>query len=362
MRCASVGRQRLIDLYSDTMTRPTQAMREFMCRAPVGDEQRGEDPTVNRLQETVAELLGKDAAVFVPSATMANQIALKCHTQPGDEIIAEARSHVIVSEVGGPAFHSGVMVRPVAGERGTFTAEQVAVAMNPPERINSPPTRLVWIENTHNYAGGAAWPPARLAAVATFARGRGLAVHVDGARLLNAALATDTSPAALAAHADTVTLCLSKGLGCPGGALLAGAADLIRRARKYKQLFGGSMRQAGILAAAGVYALEHHVDRLREDHDNARRLARGLAAIAGLRIDAEVDTNMVYFVCEAGLDPNTFYDRCLAEGVRFSRSGNRFRAVTHLDVNVADIDEALATVRRVVAGEGPLRGNRLRAS
>lgn len=339
-----------VDLYSDTVTEPTRAMREFMCFAPVGDEQKQEDPSVNRLQETVADLLGKEAALFLPSATMANQIALKCHTEPGDEVIVDAGSHVVHFEVGGPAFHSGVMLRPLEGARGFFTAAQVQAAIRPPDFVHMPRTRAVWVENTHNQAGGTIWPREQLAAVAALARARGLALHMDGARLLNAAVAAGAPPAAFTEHVDTVTLCLSKGLGCPVGAVLAGPAALLDRARRYKHLFGGAMRQAGILAAAGLYALNHHVDRLADDHARARRLAQGLAGVPGVRIDpAAVETNIVFFACDDGLDPAALVAGCLAAGVRFSLPGQQIRAVTHLGIDDAAIDRAVAVVAEVAA-------------
>jgi threonine aldolase len=333
-----------IDLYSDTVTLPSRAMRAFMCEAPVGDEQKGEDPTVNLLQARMAALLGKEAALYMPSATMANQIAIKCHTQPGDELIAHVLSHTLHYEVGGPAFHSGVMARGLEGPRGCFTPAQLEEVLRPRDSQYLPSSRLVWVENTHNLAGGTVWTLADLDAVAAWTHAHGLALHLDGARIFNAALASGVAPARIAAGADTVTVCFSKGLGCPGGAVLAGPGALIARARKYKQLFGGAMRQAGILAAAAVYALEHNVERLAEDHRNARRLAEGLAAIPGIAVGTP-ETNMVYFTVP---DVDGFHAACLERGLRFSKQvGNRLRAVTHLDISAEAVERAIAIARAV---------------
>lgn len=337
-----------IDLYSDTLTMPSRAMREFMCACPVGDEQKGEDPTVNALQERIAAMLGKPAALFMPSATMANQIAIKCHTQPGDEIVADAMSHTLHYEAGGPAFHSGVMVRALSGARGCFTAADVAAVLRPTDSQYMPRTRLVWVENTHNLAGGTVWRLPDLEGVSAFARAHDLAVHLDGARIFNASAASGVPADVYAALADTVTVCFSKGLGCPGGAVLVGPAGLIGRARRYKQLFGGAMRQAsGILAGAALYALDHNLGRLAEDHANARRLAEGLAGVPGVTPE-DAETNMVYFRVA---DTDDFHAACLQRGLRFSKQlGNRLRAVTHLDVDAEGIERALAIVREVAGG------------
>jgi threonine aldolase len=333
----------LIDLYSDTATRPSVAMLAAMTSASVGDEQKGEDPSVNALEEMGADLLGKDAAVFLPSATMANQIAVKVHTQPGDEAIVEQSSHIVTSEGGGPAFLSGIMLHTLCGSRGTFTPEQVEAAIRP-DGPHHPRTRLVCVEQTSNRGGGSVWPLNRLAAIAELAKRRKLATHMDGSRLMNAAVASGVGAREYARGYDSVTLCLSKGLGCPIGALLAGGSDFIRQARRYKHLFGGAMRQAGFIAAAGIYALVNNVSRLTEDHTNAKLLARLLANIPGIDIDVGgVETNIVFFdiggTSVVGLD---FIARLRLLGVRMglSSSSTVLRAVTHLDVSRADVERA----------------------
>jgi len=340
----------LIDLSSDTATRPTVAMREAMARAPVGDDQRGEDPTVNELCDHAADLLGKEAALFLPSATMANQIAIKAQTRAGDEIICHEHAHIRLYEGGGPAVLSGVMLWCVGGARGVFGGDQVRAAFREPDVPHYPRTRMVCIENTHNAGGGCVWTEDEVAEVARTSRELGLAVHLDGSRFLNAATALGVRPALLAAPFDTVTLCLSKGLGAPVGAILAGDAALISEARRWKHVFGGAMRQAGIVAAGGLYALRHHVERLREDHANAACLAEGLGEIPGVLLDPAPETNLVFFnVSGTGLSPDEAKARLLAHGVRASGAGDRLRFVTHLDVSRADIDTALAVCRRVLA-------------
>lgn len=347
---AASGPAPCIDLSSDTATRPTPEMRRAMAEAPVGDDQRGEDPTVNALQEAAARLLGKQAALFLPSATMANQIALKVHTQPGDEVICHEYAHIRLYEGGGPALLSGCLLCPLSGERGVFTPEQVRAVVRPDDP-HFARTRLVCVENTQNYMGGCVWKPAEVQAVAEAAREHGLAFHLDGSRLLNAAVALDLPAAELAAPFDTVTLCLSKGLGAPVGAILAGNAETIRAARRWKHVFGGAMRQAGIVAAGGLYALRHHIDRLREDHANAAVLAEGLAAIPGVRLDPAPETNIVYFdVAGTGLTGAEARDRLEAAGVRASGMGpTRLRFVTHLDVSREQIVEAVRIARRALA-------------
>lgn len=341
----------LIDLYSDTKTLPTAAMRRAIAEAVVGDEQKDEDPTVSRLQAMVAELLGKEAALFLPSGTMCNAIAVKAHTRPGDAIIADRQAHLFASEAGGAAFHSGVLVKLLDGARGIFTPEQVAEEITPGSHYVAP-TRLLCVEQTHNFGGGTIWPLDRLNAVCEVAHAHGLATHMDGARLLNAVVASGISAREYCAGCDSAWLDLSKGLGAPVGAVLAGTAAFIAEARRYKHIFGGAMRQAGIIAAAGVYALEHHVDRLAEDHANAARLAAGLGDIPGVRVEnPEPETNIVFFdIAGTGLTPQAFLDGVLARGVRMGVMGTRrLRAVTHLDVAEADIDKAVAVAREVLA-------------
>ena len=343
---------KLIDLYSDTATKPTEGMRRAMAAAEVGDEQRGTDPTVLALQERVAALLGKEAALFLPSTTMANQIAIKVHTEPGDEVILEAGSHPVNFEGGGAGLISGVLFRTIQGRRGIFTLEDVRRAVRPAGDPHFSRSRLLCVENTHNMGGGTVWPLDLLREVTQGARSLGLALHLDGARIMNASVASGVAPDVIAAPFDTVSFCLSKGLGCPVGGLIAGSKELIEKARRYKQALGGAMRQAGILAAAGLYALDHHVERLADDHRRARRLAEGLAEIPGIVIDLEsVETNMVYF-SHRSVPPDTLRAALAARGLLVSASGGRLRAVTHLDVGDEEIEEALARVKRTLAEEG----------
>ena len=343
--------KKLIDLSSDTATRPTPAMRRCIAEAAVGDEQRNEDPTVNVLQDKVAELLGKEAALFLPSSTMSNEIAFKVHTRPGDEIIMEQSSHPIHFEVGGPAFHSGAMIYPLVGHRGIFAPEQVSEAIRP-DTPHFPRSRLVSLENTHNLGGGSIWPLPQLEAVCAVARRHQLALHLDGARLMNAVVASGIPAAAYAAPFDSVCLCLSKGLGAPVGSVLAGSRDFMREARRYKHLFGGAMRQAGIIAAGGVYALEHHVDRLAEDHANAQLLAEGLASLRGIALKPEdVETNIVFFdlTAAAPMTAPALVERLQQAGVRMGAMGQtRVRAVTHLDVSRQDIETTLDIMHKLL--------------
>lgn len=335
-----------IDLFSDTATRPTREMLQAMIQAPVGDEQRGEDPTVIALEERVAALLDKEKAVFLPSTTMANQIAIKLHTQPGDEVILEADSHPVHYEAGGPGLISGVLLRTIPGERGLFTPEQVRQAVRPDD-AHSSRSALLCVENTHNMGGGTVWPLELLEAVCEAGRSLGLALHLDGARLLNASVASGHPPDVLARPFDTVAFCLSKGLGAPVGGLLAGDAATIQRARRYKQALGGAMRQAGVIAAAGLYSLDHHVQRLADDHRRARRLAEALAEMDGIEIDLNrVETNMVFFtVTDPRFTPESFVKALEARGVIVSQGqGNELRAVTHLDVDDAAIDRAIEII------------------
>ena len=334
----------MIDLRSDTATRPTDGMRAAIAAAIVGDEQRREDPTVNELQERVAGLLGQEAALFLPTATLANQIALKLHTRPGDVLVAERYAHVVIYEYGGPAVHAGLMIEPIEGCEGRFGVAELQAATQPSTKAADQRATVLAIENTHNSSGGRCWPLDELEAVAAAARERGLATHLDGARLLNAAVATGDEPSAIGGLFDTVTLCLSKGLGCPLGALLAAPAEVIERAWREKHLFGGAMRQAGIVAAAGVYALDHHVDRLADDHARARRLAEGWHA-AGLPVELEqVETNFVQLdVGRLGLVRDEALVRLRERGVGLSSTihPSVIRAVTHLDVSDDDVDRAI---------------------
>jgi threonine aldolase len=328
----------VIDLRSDTMTRPSAGMRDAMARAEVGDEQYGEDPTVLALEERVAALLGHEAAVYLPSATMGNQIALAILGRPGDELLLEETAHIVVAELGGAARHSGLQLRMLPGERGRISPEQVRTAYRGGS-LHTPPTAILALENTHNVAGGVVWPLDELDATVAAARELDLAVHLDGARLMNAAVALGVPAARIAGQFDTVTLCLSKGLGCPLGALVAGSAALMQRARREKHAFGGAMRQAGIVAAAGLYALDHNVDRLQEDHARASRLADGWTA-AGL--PARAETN---FVQVDVVDVRASVERLGAVEVALSPAKpGVLRAVTHLDISDADVDRALSAV------------------
>ncbi|MCI0548763.1 MAG: beta-eliminating lyase-related protein [Candidatus Rokubacteria bacterium] len=337
-----------VDLYSDTLTRPTPEMRRFMCDADVGDEQKLEDPTVNQLVEMVAELLGKDAAVFLPSGTMCNEIALRVHCRPGEEMIAHATAHPIHFEAGGPAALAGVNTQALDGPRGQFEAAQVEAAIRPDSRY-MPRSRLLWVEQTSNLGGGSVWPLARIRAVTDVARSRGLRTHLDGARLMNAVVASGVSARDYAEPFDSAWIDFTKGLGAPVGAALAGSREFIAEAWRLKQQMGGAMRQAGIIAAGGIWALRHHVKRLAEDHANARRLAEGLAELPGVRIDpAAVETNLVFFDLTGALDAPTAVERLRARGVRMGAMGSRtIRAVTHLDVRAAQVEQALGAARAV---------------
>ena len=342
----------VIDLRSDTLTQPTAEMRRAIAEAVVGDEQKREDPTVIALEERAAALLGHEESVFVPTATMANQIALRALTQPGDEVIAEADAHVFRYELGGPAVHSGLAMKALPSEHGILAPEQVRDAVNPGGDLHSPPSRLLCLENTHNGGGGRVWPLERLRAVVAEARARGLAVHLDGARLMNAAVAAGIPASDYGREFDTVTLCLSKGLGCPLGAIVAGSRVRMTKARRLKHLFGGAMRQAGIVAAAGLYALDNHVERLADDHQNARRLAEGLAD-AGMPVDLEqVETNFVLLDAgQLGLDGDEAIARLRGQGVLLSFATRRgvLRAVTRLGVSAADVDDAIERIPRGLA-------------
>src|SRR5947199_1873411 len=283
----------MIDLRSDTLTQPPRAMRDAIANAAIGDEQKREDPTVNELERRGAEFLGQDEAVFLPTATMANQIALNILGRPGGAVVVERHAHIMRSELGGPAAHSGLLTSGLEGTNGSFSPDQVVAEIRDRTSVHVAPTRVVTIENTHNSSGGRIWPLDEVDAIVATCREHDLAVHLDGARLVNAAVASGVDSARIGGGFDTVTLCFSKGLGCPLGALLAGSHDLMHEARRGKHFFGGAMRQAGIVAAGALYALDHHVDRIADDHARARRLAEGLAE-AGVNVDLEqVETNFV---------------------------------------------------------------------
>jgi threonine aldolase len=340
-----------VDLSSDTVTKPTQDMRRFMCEAEVGDEQKYEDPTVNLLQDMVAELLGKEAALFLPSGTMCNEIALRVHCRHGEEMLAHASAHPIHFESGGPAALAGVNVRSLDGPRGQYDAATLEAAIRPDNR-HMPRSRLVWIEQTSNLGGGSIWPLAKVREVTAVARRRGLSTHMDGARLMNAVVASGVPAQEWAAPFDSAWIDFTKGLGAPVGAAIAGTRDFIAEAWRLKQQMGGAMRQAGIIAAGGIYALRHHVKRLAEDHANARRLAEGLAALPGVSLDpATVETNLVFFDVTGAIDAPKAVAGLLARGIRMGALGPRtIRAVTHLDVSTADVDKTLAAAREIFRG------------
>ena len=334
----------MIDLRSDTATRPTSEMRAAMAAAEVGDEQLREDPTVNELQRRAAELLGQEAALFLPTATMANQIALRVLTRPGGELIAEERTHMLVYEAGGPAVHSGLVMRGLPAARGRLTPEQLRTAVGQADDLQ--PASIVVLENTHRSSGGCVWPLDELSSAVATARELGLAVHLDGARLLNAAVASGTPAATYGRLADTVTLCFSKGLGCPLGAVLAGPADTMEQAWQGKFLFGGAMRQAGIVAAAALYALDHHVERLAEDHMRARRLAEGLAEAEVPLDPPEVETNFVGIDVRAlGVEIPEARAQIAERGVLVSvlRPGV-LRVATYLGITDDDVERALEAI------------------
>jgi threonine aldolase len=341
-----------VNLFSDTQTRPTEAMRRAMAQAEVGDEQRFDDPTVNELQERVAALLGKEAALLLPSGTMCNAIGFRLHVRPGgDEVILDRTSHPVQYEAGGPAALSGAMLHVLDGDGGIFTRAQMEAAVRPPGDRYGPRSRLVSVEQTTNIGGGRVWPQETLRAIVEVASRHGLRSHLDGARLMNAVVASGVPAADHARGFDTAWLDFTKGLGAPVGAVLAASRELIDEAWRYKQMMGGAMRQAGVLAAAALHALDHHVERLATDHANARRLAAGLAEIDGVRIDPDrVETNIV--ICEVA-DAYEICGRLWERGVQLAPLGaQRLRAVTHLDVDDAGIERALEEFRQVLEGPG----------
>ncbi|MEM8791357.1 MAG: threonine aldolase family protein [Pseudomonadota bacterium] len=327
------------DFYSDTQTKPTRAMREAMLDAPVGDEQRDEDPTTMSLCERVADLLGKEAAVFMPSGTMCNEIGIKVHCRPGDEIICERSCHIIGFEGGGPAALSGAMIHAIDGDRGRMNADQVLGALRYPSRYD-PRSRLLSVEQTANLAGGAVWPLPLLNEIAGVAKDAGLTTHMDGARLMNAVVASGTPAADFAAGYDSVWIDFTKGLGAPVGAMLAGSRDFIEEAWRFKQQMGGAMRQSGVLAAMADYALDHHVDRLSEDHARARRIAERLETLPKVAQVLPVETNIVIFdIIDCGPRAEHVAEAALKAGVRFGAfDDRRIRIVTHLDVDDVSVD------------------------
>jgi threonine aldolase len=335
----------LIDLRSDTVTRPTEGMRRAMLEAPVGDDVFGEDPTVDRLERYVADLLGKEAALYAPSGTMTNQIGVHVSTNRGEEVLLHEGSHIFVYEAGAPALLSGVQLRTLPGENGVLDPETVRAAVRP-EDVHFPRTGLLCLENTHNTSGGKVFPLEDFAAVAATAKEHGLKVHLDGARLFNAQAATGTPAREWCAHADTVSVCSSKGLGAPVGSLLAGDEETIGEARRARKAFGGGMRQAGIIAAAALYAFENHVDRLVEDHERAGNLAAGLREA---RYEVQrPETNLVLVAVE---DPSAFLQNLASEGVLATPGKPGYvRLCTHLDAGDEEIEAAIQAAARITAG------------
>ncbi|MBI4417162.1 MAG: aminotransferase class I/II-fold pyridoxal phosphate-dependent enzyme [Ignavibacteriales bacterium] len=340
----------MIDLRSDTVTRPSKAMREAMVAADVGDDVLGEDPTVNHLQEKMAELLGKEDALFTPSGVMANQIAIRCHTEPGDEVVVERHSHILNYETAAPSLISGVQLLPVEGKRGIFEVDQLRDVVRSSEYY-MPRTSLICVENTHNMAGGAVIPLEAMAAVKAFADERRIRVHLDGARIWNAWVASGVHPRDYCRQADTVSVCFSKGLGAPAGSLLAGSRTIMAKARKTRKVLGGGMRQIGILAAAAFYAVEHNIERLNDDHEHARTFARILSERAGHALRCEpVDTNIVLIdIAPSGRTAADVRSRLADQGVLVIAAGTHMlRAVTHLDVARDEVRTAAEIFAKVM--------------
>jgi threonine aldolase len=343
--------ERLIDMRSDTVTRPTPAMREAMLRAEVGDDVMAEDPTINALQERVAALFGKEAALFVSSGTQANQISIKAYTQPGDEVIADAICHPVRSELGASALISGVQVAMIPTVRGVYTREAAAKLIRA-DHWMQPQTSLLWVENTHNAGGGTVFPLDALDGLRALSNERGIPLHIDGARIFNAVVASGIAPAEWGRRCDSLSFCLSKGLGCPVGSMLMGTREFIKRARRLRQIYGGGWRQAGILAAAGLHALDHHVERMAEDHANAKWFAERVSAMQGVElVYADTQTNLVFLdVAPSGLAAETVSQRLRERGVALAmRGGTTFRAVTHLDVTRADVEQAARALQEALA-------------
>jgi len=343
----------IVDLRSDTVTRPTQAMRRAMAEAVVGDDVLGDDPTVIALQERVASVMDKPAACFVPSGTMANQTSIRAHTEPGDEVIAHRDSHIIHYETGSPAALSGVMIRPLDGPAGLFDAPDVEHAIRP-DNHHSPHSKLLIVENTHNRGGGSIWPIEQIKRVTSAARKHNLKLHLDGARVWNACAATGLKPSDYSQHFDTVSCCFSKGLGAPAGSAVCGDKPTIARVHRFRKMFGGTMRQSGILAAAALHALEHHRDRLTDDHANAKRLADGLRGVTGITLPLPVETNMVFFDVAQNLGTGAeFAAKMKQHDVWcFDTAPQRIRLVCHLDVTTEMIDRAIQVIRSLAGGTG----------
>jgi threonine aldolase len=340
----------VIDLRSDTVAMPSPEMRKAMAEAPLGDDVFGDDPTVNRLLEVAAERLGKEAAVFVPSGTMGNLIGVAVNAHLGEELIADAQSHVFYYETAGAAAVAGVQIRPVATDAGVMSPEQIAAAVRPRNDPHQPISAAISFEDTHNLHGGIVWPFDALRAASVAAHAHGLRVHLDGARIFNAAVASGVDVADIAACADTVTFCLSKGLACPAGSIFCGSREDVERAHRWRKRLGGAMRQTGVLAAAGLIALEHMIDRLAQDHANARTLAEGLSEMPGVSCDlARVQTNLVFFELDNMTAPK-FNDECAKRGLLADWSGpKRMRFVTHYGIDAEDVQSALKVCEEVLS-------------
>ena len=341
----------VVDLYSDTHTQPSPNMRQVMANAEVGDEQQGADPTTNRLQDMVAEIVGREAAMLLPSGTMCNQIAYRMWCESGDEIIIEKMGHSMHSETGAPAALSGAMMRTVDGDRGIFTAEQMLDAVRPRNARHAPRSALVSVENTANFGGGTVWPLNQLKAVSNAAHNAGLKCHMDGARLFNAVIESGHSAAEYGKAVDSLWIDLSKGLGCPIGGVLAGDRDFIDTAFRFKHQFGGAMRQSGIIAAAGIFALENNIERLSEDHENAKLLAKGLSKIPGIKIDySTIETNLVFFdVSQTGKTSEEISEELRKRGIYIGAiNKTQMRAVTHLDITPNMVGKATAAMARTL--------------
>jgi threonine aldolase len=337
----------LIDLRSDTVTRPTPQMREAMMKAPLGDDVLGDDPTVHALEEKAASLFGMDAALYCPSGTMTNQISIKTHTQPGDEVIIERTNHAYYYESGGIAFHSGCSVRLINGDRGRIRPIDILENKNP-DNIHHPATRLVSIENTANRGGGSYYTLEEMAALSKTAHDLGLRIHLDGARIFNALVELNVSAGEVGKLFDSISFCLSKGLGCPVGSLIVSNKDFIAKARKYRKIFGGGMRQAGIIAAAGIYALDHHIQRLRDDHRRAKAIGEALRRTAYVDWLMPVDTNIIIFCLKENYPADVFTATMKENGILCIAIGkNQVRMVTHLDVDDAMTEMVMEEIVRM---------------
>ena len=343
----------MIDLRSDTVTKPTPEMRAAMAQAEVGDDVYGEDPTSNALEAKAAQLLGKEAALFVPTGVMANQLSIRLHTRPGDEVMVEETAHIIRYEGGSASALSQVQLCCLRGERGLLTPDRIVAAIRPKD-VHNPPTTLLCLEQTHNFGGGSVYPLSRIQEITKVAKDRGLALHLDGARLWNAVAAVGTSAAEFAKPFDTVSFCLSKGLGAPVGSLIGSTRENVVKLRRLRKMFGGGMRQVGVLAAAGLYALDHHVARLRDDHDNAKHFALQLQQIPAVYVDPDrVDTNIVMFeVVRSDRSTQELLKAFKDVGVLLNAVGeHRYRVVTHLDASKADVEDAAHRIGQALAAE-----------